>query len=57
MAMDVEHWGLLGTSRWVQRGNPRWLNEYLLELDNRWDRAVAVEPVEGQPRPPLRAPS
>jgi hypothetical protein len=54
MAMDVEHWGLLGTSRWVQRGEPRGLNEYLLELDNRWDRAVAEEPVEGQPRPPLR---
>jgi hypothetical protein len=35
MAMDVEHWGLLGTSRWVQRGEPRGLNEYLLELDNR----------------------
>jgi site-specific DNA-cytosine methylase len=54
MAMDVEHWGLLGTSRWVQRGEPRGLNEFLLELDNRWDRAVAEEPVEGQPRPPLR---
>jgi hypothetical protein len=38
----------------VQRGEPRGLNEYLLELDNRWDRAVAEEPVEGQPRPPLR---
>jgi hypothetical protein len=38
----------------VQRGEPRGLNEYLLELDNRWDRAVAVGPVEGQPRPPLR---
>jgi hypothetical protein len=54
MAMDVEHWELLSTSRWVQRGEPRGLNEYLLELDNRWDRAVAEEPVEGQPRPPLR---
>jgi site-specific DNA-cytosine methylase len=53
MAMDVEHWGLLGTSRWVQRGKPRGLNEFLLELDNRWERAVAEEPVEGQPRPPL----
>jgi site-specific DNA-cytosine methylase len=54
MAMDVEHWELLGTSRWVQRGEPRGVNEYLLELDNRWDRAVTEEPVEGQPRPPLR---
>jgi hypothetical protein len=54
MAMDVEHWGLLGTSRWVQRGEPQGLNESLLELDNRWDRAVAEELVEGQPRPPLR---
>jgi hypothetical protein len=35
MAMDVEHWGLLGTSRWMQRGKPRGLNEFLLELDNR----------------------
>jgi hypothetical protein len=54
MAMDVEHWGLLGTSRWVQRGKPQGLNEYLLEMDNRWVRAVAKKPVEGQPRPPLR---
>jgi hypothetical protein len=54
MAMDVEHWRLLSTSRWVQRGEPRGFNEHLLELDNRWDRAVAVERVEGQPRPPLR---
>jgi hypothetical protein len=54
MAMDVEHWGLLGTSRWVQRGKPRGLNEFLLELDNRWHRAVAEELVESQPRPPLR---
>jgi hypothetical protein len=53
MAMDAEHWGLLGTSRWVQRGELRGLNKYLLELDNRWDRAVAEEPMEGQPRPPL----
>jgi hypothetical protein len=54
MAMDVKHWGLLGTSRWMQRGEPRGLNEFLLELDNRWDRAVAEEPVEGQPRLPSR---
>jgi site-specific DNA-cytosine methylase len=54
MAMDVDHWELLGTSQWVQHGKPRGLNEYLLELDNRWDRAVAEEPVGGQPRPPLR---
>jgi hypothetical protein len=54
MAMDVEHWGLLGTSRWVQRGEPRGLNEFLLEMDNQWDRTVAVKPVKGQPRPPLR---
>jgi site-specific DNA-cytosine methylase len=54
MAMDVEHWGILDTSRWVQRGEPRGLIEYLLELDDRRDRAVAVEPVEGQPKPPLR---
>jgi hypothetical protein len=54
MAMDVKHWGLLSTSQWVQRGKARGLNEYLLELDNRWDRAVAVEPMEGQPRPPPR---
>jgi site-specific DNA-cytosine methylase len=54
MAMDVEHWGLLGTSRWVQHGEPRGLNEYLLKLDDQWDRAVAMEPVEDQPRPPLR---
>jgi hypothetical protein len=54
MGMDVEHRGLLGTLRCVQHGEPRGLNGYLLELDNRWDRAVAVEPVEGQPRPPLR---
>jgi hypothetical protein len=54
MAMDAEHWGLLGTSRWVQRGESRRFNEYFLELDNRWDRAVAEKPVEGQPRPPLR---
>jgi hypothetical protein len=54
MAMDVEHWGLLGTSRWVQHGEPRGLNEFLLKLDNAWDQAVAEEPVEGQPRPPLR---
>jgi site-specific DNA-cytosine methylase len=32
----------------------RGLNEYLLELDNQWDRAIAEEPVEGQLRPPLR---
>jgi hypothetical protein len=32
IAMDVDHRGLLGTSRWVQRGEPRGLNEYLLEL-------------------------
>jgi hypothetical protein len=38
----------------VQSGEPRGLNEFLLELDNRWDRPVAEEPVEGQPRPPLR---
>jgi hypothetical protein len=38
----------------VQRGNPRGLNEYLLELDNRWNRAIAVVPVEGQSRPPVR---
>jgi hypothetical protein len=38
----------------VQRGEPRGFNEYLLELDNQWDRAIAVELVEGQPRPPLR---
>jgi hypothetical protein len=23
-------------------------------MDDRWDRAIAVEPVEGQPKPPLR---
>jgi hypothetical protein len=48
MTMDVEHWELLGTSRWVQRGEPRGLNEFLPELDNRWDRAVAEEPVKGR---------
>jgi hypothetical protein len=29
MAMDAEHWGLLGTSRWVQRGKPRGLDDHL----------------------------
>jgi hypothetical protein len=23
-------------------------------MDDQWDRAIAVEPVEGQPKPPLR---
>jgi hypothetical protein len=54
MAMDAEHWGLLGNSQWVQRGEPRGFGDYLLELDDQWDRAIAVEPVEGQPKPPLR---
>jgi hypothetical protein len=34
MAMDAEHWGLLGNSRWVQRGEPRGFGDYLLELDD-----------------------
>jgi site-specific DNA-cytosine methylase len=54
MAMDAEHWGLLGNSRWVQRGEPRGFGDYLLELDDQWDWAIAVEPMEGQPKPPLR---
>jgi site-specific DNA-cytosine methylase len=54
MAMDAQHWGLLGNSRWVQRGKPRGFGDYLPELDEQWDRAIAVEPVEGQPKPPLR---
>jgi hypothetical protein len=54
MAMDAEHWGLLGNSRWVQRGKPRGFGDHLLELDDQWDLAVAAEPVEGQPKPPLR---
>jgi hypothetical protein len=54
MAMDSDHWGLLGDSRWVQRGEPRGFSNNLLESDEEWDRAVAVEPVEGQPKPPLR---
>jgi site-specific DNA-cytosine methylase len=54
MAMDTDHWGLLGTSRWVQRGEPRGFSDNLLEAHEEWDRAVAVEPVEGQPKPPLR---
>jgi hypothetical protein len=53
MAMDAEHRRLLGTFRWVQRGEPRGLGNHLLELDDQWDRAVVVEPVEGQPKPPL----
>jgi hypothetical protein len=57
MAMDAEHWGLLGNSRWVQLGEPRGFGDYLLELDNQWDRVVAVEPVEGQPKPPLAHPT
>jgi site-specific DNA-cytosine methylase len=52
--MDAEHWGLLGNSWWVQRGEPRGFGDYLLELDDQWDRAIAVEPVEGQPKTPLR---
>jgi hypothetical protein len=54
MAMDTDHWGLLGTSRWAQRGEPRGFSDNLLEADKEWDRAVAVEPVEGQPKLPLR---
>jgi hypothetical protein len=54
MAMDAEHWGLFGNSRWVLRGESRGFGEHLLELDDREDRAIAVEPVEGQPKPPLR---
>jgi hypothetical protein len=54
MAMDSDHWGLLGNSRWVQRGEPRGFSENLLEADEEWDRAIALEPVEGQPKPPLR---
>jgi site-specific DNA-cytosine methylase len=38
----------------VQRGEPRGFGDYLLELDEQWDRAIAVEPVEGQPKAPLR---
>jgi hypothetical protein len=34
MAMDAEHWGLLGNSRWVQRGEPQGFGDYLLELDD-----------------------
>jgi hypothetical protein len=49
MAMDTDHWGLLGTSRWVQRGEPRGFSDNFFEADEEWDRAVAVEPVEGQP--------
>jgi hypothetical protein len=44
------HWGLLGTHRWVQRGEPRGLGD-LLEWDDLWDRALAVEPAENEERP------
>jgi hypothetical protein len=43
MAMDAEHWGLLGIFRWVQRGEPQGFGNYLLELDDQWDRAVATD--------------
>jgi hypothetical protein len=54
MAMDSDHWGLLGNSLWVQRGEPRGFSDNLLEAEQKWDQAIAVEPVEGQPKPPLR---
>jgi hypothetical protein len=38
----------------VQRSEPRGFSDDLLEWDKEWDRAVAVEPVEGQPKQPLR---
>jgi hypothetical protein len=40
MAMDAEHWGLLGNSRWVQRGEPRGFGDYLLEMDDQWDQWI-----------------
>jgi hypothetical protein len=54
MAIDSDHWGLLGNSQWVHQGEPQGCSNNLLESNKEWDSAIAVEPVEGQPKPPQR---
>jgi hypothetical protein len=51
MATEEEHWGWLGSTRWVQRGEPQGLGDQLLGRNDVWVCALAVEPAENEERP------